>query len=509
MVTLMRWIVVVVMLASLPGCALFDFAHRYQAISEPPTQGGVAAPMPVQASSLQPVVHVPLASIESAANIAASTVLPIHGQGRERIGEWRVEAWPFGCVLCVALDVDWQYDAGLTGPIRVTGGSNLLGITLPFRVSGKAGLNGDIAKILSLNGKNIVAAADISFQSGFAPDLRFCPRVKSVSLKYAWTEGPSVQIIGKNCLGNLCVGPWNYNVDHYIDPELRAAIPKLTQGLDQNLPCEPVRGELAKIWSTRSFPITVPYEKLFVNLTPTALYIPEVQVDTQRLSVMGRLDAMVSVDNQPIAEKPLALPSNTPAPITPGLFSFAIPVSTRYYTLEALAKGQLLGRTFSASTPLGGIAVRPKSIRIFPSGESVAIGVGFVLDYQYKIFNTSGTVWFSARPVVENGKVLRLADIRITRRFDNPIWAVASFLLEDRVQGAISNGIVIDLTQTLTNAEQQVTASLNGASQGQGFDINAHDVSIGIGRILTADPALQVEGLFRATVDVTMTAPVR
>lgn len=494
----------------LSGCAMFDFLHSYKDISEAPKEGGVPAALQTRTSTIQPVVNVPLSLIQSAGNQAASKVLPINKNGRENISNWELRDPIFhGCIICASLDADWEYSAGLFGQITVTGQSNKLWIGVPARIDGKVGLAGDIARLLSLNGKSFKAGVDARFGSGFGADSRFCPKVRDVSIEYNWTDGPSFEIIGKSCLGDLCVGPWNYDLRPHLEPEIRKAIQQVEGGLNNNLPCDPMRTELQKIWWTRNFPIILPYaDKLYLNIEPVSLHIPDVGIDQQQMSIAGRLEAKVSVDIQPIPEKPLELPPNTPAPVDPGRFSLAIPVSTKYYTLQALAKQQVVGRKFSTDTPLGSITVRPKAVRIYPSDNNIAIGMPFVLDYEYKLFNTSGTIWFAGQPEsTNNGKAIRIHNIKVTRKFDNPIWSVASVLLEGKVQEAIADGFLIDLTKPLSDAENQLMESVNRAGDGKGFQLHAHDASIAVGRILTTDAALQVEGLLDAVVDATMSLP--
>lgn len=492
----------------LTGCSLFDFVHDYENISAPPKEGGAGAQFPPRPSTIQPVVHVPLTQLQAAANKAVSEVLPINDSGRQPIARWEIE-WPWpasGCIFCGNLDADWEYNAGLNGGITISGSENRFAIKVPARIDGKVGLNGEIAELLSLNGKRFRAAANLSFESGFTVDKEFCPKAKDTKIGYEWTDGPVFQIFGRSCALGLCVGPWDYNISRYLDPKIRSNIAKLERGLNDEIPCEPLRGELQKIWATRSFPITLPYEeKMYVNIRPLSLHIPDASVDSHNLSVMGRLDATVAVEGAPIEEQSIPLPPNSATDISPGKFSLAIPVSTKYYTLESLAKQQVIGRKFSADTPLGGIVIRPKKVKIYPSGDKLAIGVSFVLDYKYRVFNTSGTVWFAGSPEsANNGKAIQIQDISVTRKFSNPIWTAASILLEGKVKEALADGFLIDLSEPMANAEKQLTDALQKAGEDNGFLLQARDVKIGVGRILTANEALQVEGLLDAVVEASL-----
>jgi hypothetical protein len=161
-----------------------------------------------------------------------------------------------------------------------------------------------------------------------------------------------------------------------------------------------------------------------------------------------------------------------------------------------------VGKKFRADTPLGRITVRPKRVEVYPSRDKLAIGIAFVLDYQYAILNTSGTLWLSATPSASaGGKKILLSEIAVTRKFSNPIWKVASVLLQDTLANAISKGFELDLAPPLLAAERQLSTALTQAGQQGGIVFAPSDVRIGVGRILTNDKLFQVEAILDAQVD--------
>jgi len=241
---------------------------------------------------------------------------------------------------------------------------------------------------------------------------------------------------------------------------------------------------------------------MYLNIAPKALYFPGLGVTAQDALLSGRLDALVSLDAAPAHAGPLPLPLNEPLAIAPGRFSLAVPVSSRYYTFEALAKQELVGKFFTAQTPLGEISVQPTRISIYPSGERLALGIGFVLRDPRSVFGTSATVWLSAKPVaVDGGKKIRLTDITVTRKFSNPLWNLASVLLQDTLAKAIADGFELDLRRSVGDAQRQLGAMLVAAGQGSGVEFAARDIDLRVERILTNDQLFQVEVVLDATVD--------
>lgn len=488
----------------LSGCALFDALHRYESISEPPPKGGLLEPMRPRASTIQPALNIPIAGLQAAANAAANKVLPVSESRSQRIASIELRDPIFNtCILCESLDVHWGYTAALAGPITVSGGNDRLAVTLPARVDAHFGFGGELARIFALDRKNAAVAAEVSFASALRADSRYCPALVDTAINYRWLQGPELEIIGENCFLGACIGPWRYNFASYVDPTIRPGIAPAIAELQNRIPCEPVRHALQKIWKNFSFPVAVPYvERMYLNITPKALYFPGLGVTPRELVLAGRFDALVSLDTAPGSDEALPLPVNAPLPISPGKFSLAVPVSSKYYTFEALAKQEVVGKSFAAQTPLGEVVLRPKKVEIYPSGEHIALGVSFILDSDWSIFDTSGTVWFSAKPsAIDGGRKIRLSEITVTRKFSSPIWNLASVLLQERLAAAVATGFELDLSQPIGAAEAQLSAILGQAGQGSGIVFNARDVALRVDRILTNDQLFQVEVVLDATVD--------
>lgn len=491
----------------LSGCALF---YRYEAISEPPPRHAANEPLQPRASTIQPVLTVPIKSLESAANTAAGQVLPVSGRGEARLASLEImKPWPFsGCLICEYLDAQWNFTVSQPAPIAVTGKNDRLVVSVPAALDGGAGFKGEIAKWLSLTNKRFGAAVEVDFASGLAAGLDFCPVLTGTSLDYRWTTPPYVQLIGRSCFFGYCFGPWNLEFERPVDAELKPKLQGFAASLQQQIPCAPIRSELAKVWKGYSFPVKVPYEELYLNIRPKALHVPGLGVTASDVVFAGRLDADVSLDPSAMAAEPLPLPPNHPLPISPGRFSLAVPISTKYYTFSALARQQLAGQRFEASTSLGDVRVTPTNVDLYPTadGKALALGVSVAVEFDYLFFlNSSGTVWMTATPeALDGGRRIRLTDMKVTRKFSNPIWDLASVVLEDKIAAALRDGFELDLNPPLSQAEADITRMINNAGQGSGVALSARDVKISVGRMLANDKAFQLEAIFDAKVEASL-----
>lgn len=494
------------LLVQLSGCAML---YNYDAISKKPVKGGLLEPMQPRLSTIQPALTIPLSELQAAANSAAAGVLPFSDKGDPKIASIEVTG-PFGIVLGrVDLDAHWNYTVTQPAQVRVKGGQDKLTISLPAQIDGGAGFGGDLAAILKLDNKNFGAAANFLFESGLRANTQFCPELINPDLDYQWITPPYVELVGESCILDACIGPWGINLESQVNPKLRPMLQKVAADLQKGIQCEPVRESLAKIWRGYSFPVTLPYEKLYLNVSPKAMHFPGLGVNSTDILVAGRLDATVSLDAVPGASAPIPLPQNIPIPISPGRFSIAIPISTQYYTFEALANQLLTGKKFVTPTPIGKATILPIRVEVYPSGDKIAIGISFAVEYPIFFLNSSGTVWLTAKPTaIDNGRRIQLSDVRVTEKFSNPIWNFAAVVLQETITKAVADGFELDLNPPLSQSENQLVKIIDEAGQGSGVSMNARDVKIGVGRILTNDKVFQIEAILDAIVDAKLD-PIR
>ncbi|RRS03490.1 DUF4403 family protein [Aquabacterium soli] len=501
----LRAVLLFVSTLHLAGCAGL---YRYDAISEKPAFDAADTPLTPRPSTIQPVLSMPLATLQDGANSAVGRLLPFTVEDGKRLASIEIMKPPWlggGCFFCEYLDAKWQYTVNQPRPVVLKGEQNRLVVDVSAAIDGGVGFKGDIARLLSLTNKRFDAALSVNFKSGLAANIDFCPALTGVELDYSWITPPYFQIIGRNCLWGVCFGPANIEFDSAIDNSLRPQLPTVAANLQKAIPCQPVRDALAKAWRGYTFPVKVPYEELHLNIRPQALYLPGLNISATDLNFTGNLEALVSLDQTPISTDPLPLPPNTPATISPGRFSLAVPISTRYYTFEALTKQALTLEPFGGKTPAGDVKVTFKDVQFYPTtdGQMLAIGVSAAVEFRWLWFlNSSGTIWLTARPqALDQGRKIRLSDVKVTRKFTNPIWDLVSLLLDDKLTEVVRNDFEMDLNPTFAQAEADITAMINSAGQDGSVTLQARDVKIAVGRMLANEQTFQVEALFDAIVD--------
>ena len=83
-----------------------------------------------------------------------------------------------------------------------------------------------------------------------------------------------------------------------------------------------------------------------------------------------------------------------------------------------------------------------KAVNVYPSWDHVVIGTDFIINSQIKWLNTSGTVYFLCKPVIDNKKQVKFESCDLTRTTDNTFINVVSVFLRwiiERELLALSN----------------------------------------------------------------------
>ncbi len=302
---------------------------------------------------------------------------------------------------------------------------------------------------------------------------------------------------------DACIGPWDYDLSSHINPKLGEGLNEVVNNINNQIPCDPVRVELAKAWKTYSVPVSVPEgPQMFVNVTPKALGSPGVVAEDQGIRLLARLDAdvVLATQNQPEASLG-ALPPNTPLAGSGGKVQLAIPLVMNYRAIEAEVTKRLAESKLEFDIPGGKAVLTSSAIEIFPVQGGVAIGVSFSAELPGRLFDSKGTIWFRAEPVVtEGGTSVRFDNIEVTRRIDNPLWQTLTGVLITHLPQAIKDKAVVKLDDKIKDALQLLTQTATDPSKTGGVQLAVTAPSLRLGRIVPTQDSLVVEGLFDAQV---------
>lgn len=482
--------------------------------SEAPARKATIVAFEPRRSTIQPNLMLPYEALKDAANKAVDKFAQ-PASGRANIDCKRIEF--LGATLFSGcIDADWSLNASRNGSIEVAKAGDGIAVSIPVQFTGRAGLNGAIADALSLDGKNFSGSFVAGISGKVVLDERFCPKIISPSASFSWISPASFQLIGRSCAGvgrglEVCVGPWDLPIGSLFTPTIRSKIDEQIADINSKIPCDPVRTQLAKVWHKQSFPITAAkLPPLFVNVTPRALSSPGIIAEGNGIRLVARLDADVGVSTQK-GESGSAgeIPPNQPIADPAGKLSIGLPMAADYPTLNKLINEQLkvqLAKTpIVTDTPAGKVKVDVSGIEIYPSGDRLAIGAKFKADVPGRIFNANGTVWLTTLPVpAADGRSLTFSEIKLTRVIDNELWSLLTAALNTQLVKALNENSKLDFGKDIDNAVASAKTILADPKQTSGVVVNVKKVDAKLGRVVSAEQSLVVEGLLDVEADAEM-----
>lgn len=482
--------------------------------SEAPARKATIVAFEPRRSTIQPNLMLPYEALKDAANKAVDKFAQ-PASGRANIDCKRIE-FLGRTLFSGCIDADWSLNASRNGSIEVAKAGDGIAVSIPVQFSGRAGLNGDIADALSLDGKNFSGSFVAGISGKVVLDERFCPKIISPSASFSWISPASFQLIGRSCAGvgrglEVCVGPWDLPIGSLFTPTIRSKIDEQIADINSKIPCDPVRTQLAKVWHKQSFPIAAAkLPPLFVNVTPRALSSPGIIAEGNGIRLVARLDADVGVSTQK-GESGSAgeIPPNQPIADPAGKLSIALPMAADYPTLNKLINEQLkvqLAKTpIVTDTPAGKVKVDVSGIEIYPSGDRLAIGAKFKADVPGRIFNANGTVWLTTIPVpAADGRSLTFSEIKLTRVIDNELWSLLTAALNTQLVKALNENSKLDFGKDIDNAVASAKTILADPKQTSGVVVNVKKVDAKLGRVVSAEQSLVVEGLLDVEADAEM-----
>ncbi len=124
-------------------------------------------------------------------------------------------------------------DVNKDGPVRIAKAGPDIQVQQNIHVTGKAGLGGDLAGVLSLSGKSFEARVSSAMNLNAGLDNRWCPIVKAAPVG-RWVDSASVEVVGRSCIGfdfgplghpQVCAGPVNLGLADVLNGEFDSVGP--------------------------------------------------------------------------------------------------------------------------------------------------------------------------------------------------------------------------------------------------------------------------------------------
>ncbi len=392
-----------------------------------------------------------------------------------------------GAKVCATLQ--WQYSIRRDGDIEIEPKDDRLQLRLPISFAGVVSVDGRGGKLLGLRNKEIDGKLELIADLDFAIGKDWCPKLDS-DVNYRWRSDPKITLIGSIRI----------NLRKSVDKALQRKLRDLKTRLNDVIDCTEFRKIVQRQWHTHSLDIDLNANSTSQLLvTPVAASVSKVGMLKDHVSVAFDLNAIVKM-RQPdltIATDPLQkaqtqsdfnLPDLIPHTRTPGTVEFSLLMEVPYPLLRERLAGKTVGETYASGDSH---SLTVTSLDLYPAEQLLIIDVGFRADAFGSLFNTTGNVYISARPVADpaNNQLI-LEELQLTRSIDSKLMTAVTTVLRHQLISALQEASVIDLQPSMAKIESSIEAALSNPEKTAGIEVNVESPEV---RLMALNP--QANGL--------------
>jgi hypothetical protein len=476
--------------AAIAGIAVIGatawYSNRSTVLSQEPVRKGVAEAAPASESTLGVRVAVPFEVLNSAVNGLLPATMSKDENGED------------ACLFGICAGTHYEFTAS-PSPIAFSHEGGKLRGAVSLAINGKGGFRGDGAKLVGLDAKNFDAAADVAVVASVSVTPGWCPEVNA-SVSYNWTKTPRVEYISGKYV----------SIGGIAEKAINDSLKTLPDKLREAMPCAAIKAAAAKAWRNYSVPVQVPDgTMLHVAIHPKQVGTSGLIVADESLRIAIGVVSDISVSTQVEAEQPLgALPDLGQVPDSAGKLDVSLPLRAEYARLNEALLAAVRGKPFEFQVGPGRGAVEIKDVEVFPSDGKVGLKLGFTADLPGRIFNTSGTVYATAKITPdETGQVIRLTDFSYSRILDNGVWSGLSAVFEGQIRQQVENNGHIDLKPHLDKGREALREAISDPTKTNGVKIEVQDPDAKIISITPADDHLAILTRITGTLDTTVVDP--
>jgi len=326
---------------------------------------------------------------------------------------------------------DYWGGAQKRGPLVLNGSGDTLSAALPMHLwASVKGLG-----IQESTDANVTAR--LSAKPKLGPDWNLSVNPDA---SFTWDSHPEIVLLGLIKVGiqNALTGP------------MQAQLTRMVNKIAAKLEGPMVRDRAAVLWAAAAKPIQVSKtENTWMRINLQEAYFSGLNTNngilTTSFGASATTEAFVGIEPAPLPAKPLP-PLQLTAPNDLG-FHLALPVSVSYQSMvAAVEKVVKKGEKWAPIPSQPNLLLTIDKIDIYPSHGSLAVKVDFTADVPKKLGDTSGTVFLSGVPVLNNvTKEFSVDKLAFTAQTNNKLINLVTDVLQPAIEQRISDALRVNL----------------------------------------------------------------
>ncbi|MFZ2973927.1 MAG: DUF4403 family protein [Ferribacterium limneticum] len=372
-------------------------------------------------------------------------------------------------------DYNWTAVASRQGEAVVGKSGDDLHLELPIQVTGKAGLGGDLAKLLSLSGKSFEAQLRPGIDVSMTLGSDWCPKL-NIKPTNRWVTSANVEVVGRNCLGfdfgalghpEVCAGPVNINLTGQANDAVVAQQSNLTATANSAINCKSIQDTVAAQWRPIAIPLAPDVasgKPLYLNISPKGFAFSGLKATDDSVKVALKVWAETKIDPIPVKTDPIPLPQVSPFDAKQSRLSVSLAARVPYSDIVTALGNGVRGKDFSSESSAGKVRVHIEDIDIYPTTKGLAIGVKIDAELPGQILNTKGWIYLVGTPkATMSGSSIEITNLGYSTVVDNKAWQILLGIFDGQILKALSSNANIDLKSAISKSAEQLATKINGA----------------------------------------------
>lgn len=415
-------------------------------------------------SSLSLQIKIPYATISDIVNQQGSELFSDSGAGPESCRQI------LGVERC--LRTQYDYRVKKTSDFSVSRiNDETLRLSMSLAADGIIGLQGETARILGLDEREIagalLAVADLSLDI----DDNWCPSVSGL-LNYQWLQEPRLEVIGG----------FQVNITSLVESGISPHLQQALATINDSIPCSELHQYLSSFWQNYSVALDIPRTEqlVYLNFSPTEFGSSNLLVNSDNVSIVTKLKGQSAISGAPLqTELETPLPNRSQLSNVLEQMNIQLPVRVDYQTIQR----SVLDAFGSQSIPfqyLGKTAnFNIQHIEIYPSGTKLTVGIQFEVDNSGRFSDTAGWLYLSGTPSVDQvQKKLFLADVEFSQFIDNRLWSTLATLLQGTVKSTVEQATKMELQPQIDQLQTELEKAISDPDNTGGLKLSVQEFDL-------------------------------
>ena len=251
-----------------------------------------------------------------------------------------------------------------------------------------------------------------------------------------WNKRPTIKLLYL----------FTISIDGVVEPVIRRELKKIKRVIESKINDIDIKNSAITIWKKAHTPIKLSDDpEVWLRLKPTDIHFSGIHAHNDIIAASVSLHTEMETT---LGQRPKAFPTSDFPKLDKqvqesGNSLIRLPVVLEYKAMKKeIEKILKVGQQWAPFQDKPTHYLTVQAVNVYPSEHDLVVGIDFIIASPNKLLNTSGTVYFLGKPVIDNNQQVKFDSFDFTRTTDNTFINVVSVFLRGTIKSkllALSN----------------------------------------------------------------------